>query len=86
MSKDVVFEALKEVARWVVLFLISWFVSQTLSQATAVPESYVLKVWVFAYMIPVRTLLTLALTAIGRWADRLVHDSKTIKLEGLLPF
>ena len=86
MKKDVVFEALKEIARWGVLFAMSWFITETLKQAVSVPEFYILKVWLFVYMIPVRVLFTLGLTALGRIVDRWIHDNPSIKADGLLPF
>ena len=86
MNKDVVLEALKEVARWVVLFVLSWFVSETIKQATSVPEFFALKVWVFVYMIPVRASFMLGLTVLGRVVDRWVHDTPKLSLKGILPF
>lgn len=92
-------EGLKEVARWVVLFLvssiISWFITETLKQITAVPEVFNLKVWVFTYAIPVRELFTFGLTFTGRYVDKYLHESSKQTKEhvvgsatpkGILPF
>lgn len=72
-------EGLKEVARWIVLFLvssvISWFITETLKQITAVPEFFSFKVWVFTYSIPLRSLLSYALTFGGRWLDKYLHEN-----------
>ena len=38
MNKDVVYEALKEVARWVALFVVSWFIAETLKQIVNIPQ------------------------------------------------
>lgn len=71
-------EALKEVGRWVgiysVSFVISWFITETLAQITNVPEFITLNIWVFAYMIPVRQLITFGLTLLGRFIDKYLHE------------
>ena len=92
-------KGLKEVMRWVVLFVgsmvISWIITETLKQITAVPEVFNVKVWVFTYAIPVRELFTFGLTFAGRYADKYLHElskqnlyksdgSQTVK--GILPF
>ena len=92
-------EGLKEVLRWVILFagsmVISWVITETLKQITAVPEVFNLKVWVFTYAIPVRELFTFGLTFAGRYADKYLHEaskqniykaSEGESLKGLLPF
>lgn len=85
-NKDIVFEALKEVVRWAVLFAVSWFITATLAQIVAVPETYDLRVWVFVYSLPIRLMFQVALTALGRWIDRQIHDADWTRLNGLLPF
>lgn len=86
MNKDVVFESLKEVLRWVVLFVVSWFVTETLKQVVAIPEYTDIRVWVFVYSIPVRMMFQFLLTGAGRWIDRAIHDAKWTRLNGVLPF
>lgn len=92
-------EGLKEVARWIVLFLVSsvvsWFIAETLKQITQVPEVFNLKLWVFTYAIPVRSLFTYGLTFAGRWLDKYLHESSkqtkgyaigSATPKGILPF
>ena len=83
-------EAAKEVLRWVVLFVLSWIVTETLKQAVAIPEFYQLHVSVFVYMIPLRAGIVFALTMVGRYADKWLFektkaDSST-DTKGILPF
>jgi len=80
------FEALKEVARWITLAVIAWFVAETLKQAELIPQVFALKLWVFEYLIPVRELFVLVMTVVSRIIDRLVHDSPDIEANGILPF
>ena len=92
-------EGLKEVLRWVILFVgsmvVTWVVTETLKQITAVPEVLNVKVWVFTYAIPFRELFTFALTFAGRYADKYLHEVAKLdqfkaydstKLKGILPF
>jgi len=92
-------EGLKEVLRWVVLFVgsmvLTWVITETLKQITAVPETLNVKVWVFTYAIPFRELFTFALTFVGRYLDKYLHEaSKQTKgyaigsatPKGILPF
>lgn len=71
-------EALKETAlsilRWVVLFVVSWLITQTLTQINLVPESQEIRVWVFSYLIPVRLLFQLGLTFVGKMVDEYLHE------------
>lgn len=86
MQNSVSFEALKEVARWIVFAVISWVVAETLKQSAVIPEVYELHVWELVYAIPVRGLFVLIFTVIQRAIDRLVHESEKIKANGVLPF
>lgn len=86
-------EALKEIGRWVILFVISWIITQILAQATVIPEYYHLKVWLFVFTIPVRAVVIFGLTMLGRYADKYKHEeSKLTKAHstgesmGILPF
>lgn len=85
-TKLALLEAVKEVARWLVAFIVSWLVTETLKQIVLVPEFVDFKVWVFTYSIPFRAGFQLALTFIGRAADKFVHEWNGTKLKGLLPF
>ncbi len=67
-------EALKEIARWGLLLAVSWFVSETLKQASVLPEFYNLKLWVFHYVLPVRELFTVLLTLCGRYVDKFIFE------------
>lgn len=92
-------EGLKEVMRWVVLFVgsmvISWVITETLKQIANVPEVFNVRVWVFTYAIPVRGLFTFVLTFTGRYVDKYLHELSKINVlksieqkapRGLLPF
>lgn len=68
-------EGLKEVARWVVLFVVSWLITETLSQMGAVPEFATVKLWVFNYVIPVRLLVNFLLTMLGRFIDKALYTA-----------
>jgi hypothetical protein len=67
-------EGVKETGRWLLLFLVSWIITETLNQANLIPESATLKVWVFSYVIPIRTAVVFALTLVGRFADKWIHE------------
>lgn len=84
--KNPTIEAAKEIGRWVVLFALSWVITETVNQLVRVPEFAQLNVWVFTYMIPVRLLLQVGLTTVGRVLDRLIHESESIKLNGIIPW
>lgn len=86
-------EGIKEVARWVVLFLVSWLITETLKQVTAIPEIANVKVWVFVYTVPVRAGVVFLLTFTGRWVDKYLFEKSkdetkfaADKPKGLLPF
>lgn len=92
-------EALKEVMRWVALyvasFTLSWFITETLKQIALVPEAFNVKIWVFTYAIPIRQLFTFGLTLAGRYTDKYLHESHKqtkgymegqAKAMGLLPW
>lgn len=85
-QKNMTLETMKELGRWAVLLVVSWFVTQTLLQVSSVPETYELKLWVFTYALPVRFLFQFGLASLGRLVDRLIHESKSVDLKGLLPF
>lgn len=74
-KKKELLEKVKEILRWVVLFVVSWFITETLSQADLVPSTYTLHIWVFSYILPIKTLFVTALTMLGRFVDRLLHES-----------
>lgn len=88
-------EAIKEVLRWVIFFVGSWIVSELLRQIDLVPESWLLKIYVFTFMIPARSLFVFGLTMAARYIDKYLHvNSKEDKAyqigqtppSGLLPF
>lgn len=83
--KNPTLEALKEVGRWIFLFVISWIITETLKQVVAVPEYLTFKVWVFMYAIPVRLVFQMALTTAGRLIDRWVHENPKIPFNGIMP-
>ena len=83
-------EGLKEVARWGVLFAISWFITETLKQLNVVPEFYNLKFWEFSYLLPLRYSLQLGLTFAGRFVDKYLFEKtkqdNSTETKGLLWF
>ena len=90
-------EGAKETARWVVLFVISWIITETVKQLGSVPENLPVHIWVFAYNIPVQLTLSFLLALAGRWVDKALFVSSkqdlTTKVldqdanpKGLLPF
>lgn len=90
-------EAVKEIARWIILFILSWIVTQVLAQIKVLPELLNIKVWLFSFIIPLQSLVTFLLTLVGRYLDKLVYlNSKDLtsafdlevsqKAKGLLPF
>lgn len=85
-----VWESTKEIARWVILFAISWVITETLKQVNLVPEFANVKVWVFAYTLPIRAGLQFALTFAGRFVDKYLFekskDNPRTETKGLLPF
>jgi hypothetical protein len=85
-EKIAIREALKEVARWLFFYVIAWLVSATLAQIELVPEFASVKIWVFTYSIPIRTIFHITLTLVGRMADKFIHEWDGTKLRGLLWF
>ena len=85
-TQTALLEAGKEVLRWVVFFAISWVITETLKQIDLVPEFATVKVWVFTYLLPVRSMVQFGLTFLGRAADKFVHEWNATKLRGILPF
>lgn len=84
-AKNPTFEAMKEICRWIFFFALSWIITQTLSQAVMIPETYNLHIWVFTYYIPVRFLFQFLLTGLGRFVDRWIHQNPNIPLKGIVP-
>ena len=85
-KKNPTVETIKELGRWAILLVVAWIITETLKQIVSVPEYSTIKVWVFVYDIPVRLLLQLGLSSLGRLIDRLIHVSQNIRANGLLPF
>ena len=80
-------KTLKEIARWLVLLIVSGIITQILAQITNVPEFLNFKVWVFTFSIPFRFGLTTFLTFVGRIVDKLIHDNEPTGVAGgLLKF
>jgi len=82
-------EAIKEIARWVVFFIISWIITQLLAQINVVPDSLNIKIWEFFFPIPIRQLITSILTVIGRYADKYIYTktkNSEVETKGILPF
>lgn len=67
-------ETIKEGLRWVVLFIASWWIAETLKQMAEVPEFLYVHLWVFKYMVPIRDNLVLALTLLSKVIDKLIHE------------
>ena len=85
-TQTAIWEATKEIGRWVLFFAISWVITATLDQITQVPEFATVKVWVFTYMIPVRLLIQFLLTLAQRAVDKFIHEWNGTRLNGLAPF
>ena len=88
-------EALKEIGRWIVLFFISWIIASLLGQANLVPESWIFKISVFTFNVPLREVFIFGLTMIGRYIDKFLHENAKqdrvyqigeTPISGLLPF
>jgi hypothetical protein len=73
MNKEALIEAAKEVGRWIVLSILSWFITETLNQVVMIPSTYELRVWVFVYSIPLRFLFQTGLTLLGRAIDKYLY-------------
>jgi predicted membrane metal-binding protein len=71
-------EAFKEISRWAVLFMASWLIVETLKQLDAVSETATIHVWVFNYVIPIRLLLNIILTFVGRYVDKFLYERNKI--------
>lgn len=71
-------EGLKEVGRYVVLFLLSGLIVQLIDQLGKVPESAVINIWVFAVNIPIRLAFQLLFTAVGRFIDKAMYEDSKI--------
>lgn len=82
IDKQAIFEAVKEMGRWVLLAVVSWFVTETLGQVGLVPERSTIHVWVFSYNIPVRMLFQSGLTLLGKGVDKWLYE----KGKTILPF
>lgn len=63
-------EGVKQIIRLAFFFVVSWILTETAKQLNFIPEFYTIKVLVFVYMIPVRTSVALALTAIQTFIDK----------------
>lgn len=77
MNKDkikAIKEGLLEVARWALLFVVGWIITSTLAQLDVVPETGTVRVWLFQYVIPIRFLINLGLTMLGRFVDKALHE------------
>jgi hypothetical protein len=82
-------EAVLEVLRFVVLFVISWIITETLKQINLVPSFLTVKIWVFSYLLPVRDMLTILLTMTGRFIDKMLFEKRKMQTgtgKGILPF
>jgi len=89
---DPQWEAFKSIVRLVIFVVVSDILVQLLNQAIKVPESLMVKLWVFDYTIPARMLFTTGLTFVLSYVDKLKHlkfkdeHSRSEKTGGLLPF
>lgn len=73
-QKQAIVEGLKEVARLGLLFVGSWIITETMAQINLVPQFHEIKVWVFTYIIPIRSMFHFGLTMSGRFLDKWVHE------------
>ena len=78
------YEAIKEVARWVFMLILSEGISQTLAQANLLPDRWYFQVLIFTYSIPIRYLFTLGLTLAQRYIDKYIYlNNKAKKVRGM---
>ncbi len=86
--KDIIawcWKAAKLVGRFALIFIVSWFIAETLKQQNVIPEHYDLKVWLLTYSIPVRQIFVFGLTGLGGFVDKLLHEwGKEVGKEGWL--
>jgi hypothetical protein len=86
MSKTPFLEGVKESGRWILLFVISWLITETLNQASLIPETATIKLWIFSYIVPARTVAVFGLTLLGRFIDKWLHEigkaTDNLKLKG----
>jgi len=66
-------ERIKDIIRIISFFIIAWIISETLKQASLIPEFYTLKIWVFSYLIPIRNIFIAVLGAILTYIDRVKY-------------
>lgn len=79
-------EAVKEILRLAIFYAVSWVITQTLLQLTAVPQSLDVKMWVFTYAIPIRFILEMSLTLLARYLDKFMYiNDKENKEHGFTP-
>lgn len=86
-------ESIKSALRLVMFAVISWFITEIVRQVDLVPESWLFKVYVFTFTIPLRNLIVLGLMAFQQWLDKFLHEKKNEGTPkgmrepgGLLPF
>lgn len=75
-------ESLKEVGRYALFFVVSWFITATLAQINLIPESYNAKIADFTYAIPIRFVVQFGLTGILRYIDKYLFVNNGTKLTG----
>lgn len=92
MSK-INWEAIKSALRLLSFAAISWVITEIVRQADLIPASWNVKVYVFTFLVPVRSLIVLGLMAFQQWLDKFLHEKKNedqprgMKVAGgLLPF
>lgn len=67
-------EGAKEVARYIVLFLVSGLLVQLINQISKIPETQSFNIWVFQIDIPIRIAFQLLFTALGRFVDKALYE------------
>lgn len=88
-------EGIKEPLRWILCYGVSWIIIQILDQITLVPETQVIRIWVFTFTIPLQLALKLTLTMVARFLDKWKFEvskeetkTKTVRSQpqGIIPF
>lgn len=84
-------EAVKELGRYIVLFLTSGLIVQLTNQLVKVPESQSFNIWVFTIDIPVRLAFQLVFVGVGRFVDKALYEiskanGTVSKFKGLVGF
>lgn len=66
-------ERIKDILRFVFFYVVSWIITQMLTQLDIIPISHTLMVWKFAFIIPIRASVHAGLTGLLALIDRVKY-------------